>query len=121
MHSGKEALCGGGGDIVIKRGRVNIGDLLIELSLAQADFPDALELLLEVIFTKHGAVVFQTLVIHCKSLDGERLDNAGGPLAELHRSFRVHLVADGNNGGEIIVLGVVGFLVGGSYMKISNN
>jgi len=64
---------------------------------------------------------FQALVIHGKALDGEGLDDAGGPLAELHGAFRVHLVADGDDGGEVVVLGVVGFAVGGSYSKISNN
>ena len=68
-----------------------------------------------------GAVVFQALVIHRKALDGELLNDAGSPLAELDGTLGVHLVADGDDGGEVVVLGVVGFAVGGSYSKISNN
>src|SRR5690606_28723945 len=117
----KEAFGGGGGDVVIDGGRVDVGDFLVELPLAQADFPDALELLLEVLFAEDGAVVFQPLVIHRKALDREGLDNARGPLAELHGALGVHLVADGDDRGEVVVLGVVGFAVGGSYSKISNN
>jgi hypothetical protein len=75
LHSGKEALCGGGGDIVINRGRVNVGDLLIELSLAQADFPDALELLLKVFFPKDGAIILQALIIHREAFDGVFFDD----------------------------------------------
>ena len=121
LHGGEEAHGGDSGDVVVDRGGVDVGNFLVELALAQADFPDALELFLEVFFTENGAVVFQTLVIHRKALDGEGLDDAGGPLAELDGAFRVHLVADGDDGGEVVVLGVVGFTVGGSYSKISNN
>lgn len=55
------------------------------------------------------------------ALDGERLDDAGGPFAELHRPLGVDLVAHGNDGGELVVLCVVGFAVGGSYPKILDN
>jgi hypothetical protein len=35
--------------------------------------------------------------------------------------FGVDLVADGDDGGEVVVLGIVAFAVSGSYSKISNN
>jgi hypothetical protein len=57
LHGGEKALGGGGGDIVVDRGGVNVADFLVELPLAQADFPDALELFLEIFFTEDGAVV----------------------------------------------------------------
>jgi hypothetical protein len=121
LHRGKEPLRRRSGDIVVNRGGVDVGDLLVELALAQPDFPDALQLFLEVFFAEDRAVVFQALVIHRVALDGERLDDAGGPFAELHGAFGVHLVADGDDRGEVVVLGIVGFAVGGSYSKISNN
>jgi len=37
----------------------------------EAGFPDALELFFELFFAEDGALVFQTLVIHRKALDGE--------------------------------------------------
>ena len=121
LHGGKETLGRGGGDIVVDGGRVDVRDFLVKLALAQADFPNPLELLLEVFFAEDGAVVLQSLVVHRVALDGEGLDDARGPLAELDGSLGVHLVADGDDGGEVVVLGVVGFAVGGSYSKISKN
>lgn len=64
---------------------------------------------------------FQALVIHHEALHSEGFDDGRGPLAELHRTFGIDLVADGNDGGEAVVLGVVAFAVGGSYPKISDN
>ena len=55
LHGGKEALGGGGGDIVVNRGGVDVGDLLVELALRQPDLADALELLLEVLVAEDGA------------------------------------------------------------------
>lgn len=40
---------------------------------------------------------------------------------ELHRALGVPLVADCEDRLQTVVLGVVGFAVGGSYSKISNN
>jgi hypothetical protein len=107
--------------IVVHGGRVDVRDLLVELALAQTDLADALELFLEVFFAKDGAVTFQALVVHRVALDREGLDDAGGPFAELHGALGVYLVADGDDGGEVVVLGVVGFAVVGSYSKLSNN
>lgn len=71
------------------------------------------------IIGENEVVVFQALVIYCKAIDGEGLNNAGRPRAELDGTFNVHLVTDGDVGGEVVMLGVVA--VGGSYSKISNN
>lgn len=121
LHGGKETLGGLGGDVVVNRSGVDVSDFLVKLALAQADFPDALQLLFEILFGENGAGIFQALIIHREAFDGERFNDAGGPLAELHGAFGVDLVADGDDGGEVVVLGVVGFAVGGSYSKISNN
>lgn len=63
----------------------------------------------------------EALVIHREALDRVFLDHAGGPLAELDGALGVHLVAYGNDGGEVVVAGLVVFAVGGSYSKFSNN
>ena len=82
---------------------------------------DALELLLEVAIAQDGAAALQALVVHREALDGELLDDARGPFAKLHRALGVDLVPDGDDGREVVVLGVVGLAVGGSYSKFSNN
>jgi hypothetical protein len=84
---------------------------------SEADLADALELLLEVLLAQDGAAALEALVVHREALDGELLDDARGPLAELHRPLGVDLVADGDDGREVVVLGVVGLAVGGSYPK----
>ncbi len=68
-----------------------------------ASAADALELLLEVFFAEDGAVVFQALVVHREALDGEGLDDAGGPFAKLDGALGVHLVTEGDDGGEVVV------------------
>lgn len=57
----------------------------------------ALQLLFEVLIGEDGAT----------SLDGELLDDARGPLAELHRTLGVDLVAHRDDGGQAVVLGGV--------------
>ena len=43
------------------------------------------------------------------------------PFSELHRTGRVHLVANSDDGTQIIGICFVGFTVCGSYSKFSNN
>lgn len=100
---------------------IDVGDFLIELSLRQADLPNALKLLFEVLIRKDGAATFNPLIIHDIGFDGVLIDDRGGPFAKLHGSFRVDLVANCDDGRELVVLGVVSLAVGGSYSKISNN
>src|SRR5690606_37822678 len=102
-------------------GRVDVGDLLVELALREPDLADALELLLEVAIAQDRAAALEALVVHREALDGELLDDARRPLAKLHRALGVDLVADGDDGREVVVLGVVGLAVRGSYPKISDN
>ncbi len=42
-------------------------------------------------------------------LDGEFLDDPGGSLAEWHRTFSIRFVAYGDDGSQVVVLGVVGY------------
>jgi hypothetical protein len=121
LHRREEALGGLRRHVVVDRRGVDVGDLLVELALRQADLADALELLFEVAIAQDGAAALEALVVHREALDGELLDDARGPLAELHRALGVDLVADRDDGREVVVLGVVRLAVGGSYSKTSNN
>jgi hypothetical protein len=89
--------------------------------LGQANLANALELLLEVAFRQDGATAFQALIVHRVALDGELLNDGRRPLAELQGAFGIHLVAHGDDGREVVVLGVVAFAVGSSYPKFSDN
>jgi hypothetical protein len=48
---------------------------------------------------------------------GELLDDARSSLAKLYRAFGVDLVAHGDDGREVVMLGVVGLAVGGKNRK----
>lgn len=63
-----------------------------------------------------GAAAFYALIIHDIGFDGVLFDDGGGPLAELQDAFGVDLVADGDNGGELVVFAVVVFAVGGNSL-----
>ena len=58
--------------------------------------------------------MLEALVVHRIALDGERLDDPHGPFAELHRPLGIDLVAHRNDGGKLLVLGVVRFAMGAS-------
>lgn len=121
LHGGKKTLGSLCGDVVVNRRGVNVGDLLIELALREADFPYALQLLFKILLGENRAVVLQAFVIHRVALAGERLDDGVRPFAELHGALGVNLVAHCDDRGEVVVLGVVALAVGGSYPKISDN
>lgn len=94
-----------------------------DASLRTADTPTggsrALELLLEVLVARDGAAALEALAVHREAPDSELLHHARDPLAELHRALGVDLVADRDDGREVIVLGDVALTVGGSYSKTS--
>ena len=73
---------------------------------AQANFPNALQLLFKISFTKDRTIIFQALIIHRIALDVEFLNNRGRPLTELHGLFGVNFVTNGNDGSEVVVLGM---------------
>lgn len=86
--------------------------------LGQANLANALELLLEVAFRQDGATAFQALIVHRVALDGELLNDGRRPLAELQGAFGIHLVAHGDDGREVVVLGVVAFAVGKHFLQV---
>ena len=85
LHRGEEAR-----HVVVDGGGVDVGDL----ALRQPDLANALELLLGLASAHYGAAALEALVAYCEALDGELLDDAGGPLAELHRAHAGREVAD---------------------------
>ena len=89
--------------------------------MADMEIDETLQLFLEVLLGQHGAAAFQALHVHGPTLEGELLDDRRGPLPELHGALGIDLVADGDDGGEVVVTRVVGLAVGGSYPKISDN
>jgi len=121
LHGREKALGGGGASVVVDGGGVDVGDLLVELALAEPDFADALKLFLEILACQDGATVFEALVVHGKALDGEFLDHGGRPLAELDGALRVDLVADRDDGREVVVLRLIELAVSSSYPKFSDN
>ncbi len=121
LHGGKKTFGRLRRHVVVNRRGVDVGDLLVELALREANLPDALQLFFEILFREDGTAGLDALVIHHVGLDGELLDDAGGPLAELHGTLGVDLVAHGDDGGQFVMLGVVAFAIGGSYSKFSNN
>lgn len=121
LHCGEEALRGLRRHVVVNGRGVNVGDLLVELSLREANLADALELLFEILLGEHRTTGLDALIVHHVGLDGELLDDARGPLAELHRTLGIDLVAYGDDGGKAVVLGVVALAVSGSYSKFSNH
>ena len=110
-----------GRHIVIDGGCIDVGDLLVELAFGETNLPNALQLLFKILVGKDGATAFQASVIHSIALDGELLYDSGRPFAELHCTFGVYFVTNGNDSGKTVVFGVVAFSVSGSYSKISNN
>lgn len=68
--------------VVIHAGGVDVGDLLVEASLAEADLADFRQQPLEVVLAQEAAV-FHALTIQHIPLDGELTQDAGRPLAEL--------------------------------------
>ena len=107
--------------IIVNTGGIDVGDLLVKPPFRKTNLTDAFQLFLKIILCQNGAAVFQPLVIHSKAFHGKFFNDAVCPLSELHRTGRIHLIAHGNDGAQIIMIGVVGFAVRSSYSKFSNN
>ena len=65
--------------------------------------------------------LFQALHVHCPALNGMVFHDLTRPFAELHGTLIIGLEADGNDGLQVIVLGVVSFSIRGSYSVFLNN
>lgn len=102
LDSGEEALGGGGVLVVVDAGGVDVGDLLVEATLGQADLTDLVEQALEVVLAQEGAVLHAPAVDDVAA-DGEVAQHAGGPLSELGSTHRVDSVAHRDDGVEIVV------------------
>ena len=113
LHGGEEPLGGRGGRVVVQRGGVDVGDLLVELALGQPDFPDLFQLAFKELI-RQVAAVFEAFHIHGPALDGVVLDDLVGPLAELHGALVLDLEADGDDGLQAVVLDLVVLAIGGS-------
>jgi hypothetical protein len=103
LHGGKETFRRRGGRVVVKRGGVDVRDLLVEFPLGEPDFPNLLELALEKLVCQRPSV-FEALGIHRPSLDGVIFDDLVRPLAELHGPLVLDLEAHGDDRLQVVVL-----------------
>ena len=90
--------------VVVKRGCVNVGNLLVELALGCADFPNFFQLPFEEFIRQNAAATLQALRIHDPPLNRVILDDLAGPFAELHRTFVFNLEAHGDDGLQTVVI-----------------
>ena len=90
--------------VVVERGRVDVGDLLVELPLGCADFPNFFQLPLEEFIRQNAAATLQALRIHDPPLNRVILDNLVGPLAELYGAFVFNLESHGDDGLQAVVI-----------------
>jgi hypothetical protein len=82
LHGGKEAFGGGGRDIVVDGGGVDVCDFLVEFALAEPDFANALELLFEVFFPRmvpsffrRSSSIAKPLMVNCSMMPVAHLRN----------------------------------------------
>ena len=121
LHRGKKLLRHRRVRLIIHRQRINIRELLVKPPLAGADFPDALQQLVEIILAERLFAPLQPLVVHHETLDDEFPERLRGPDAELRGLKTVHPVAHGDDGVEIVITGGIIFAVGGSCFQNGNN
>ena len=119
LYLGKELLSCLRGSVIIKRCRINVCYLLIKPTLGQTDFSNLLKQTVEVFYCKHGATIFQTLIIHDPAFDGVVLHDTIGPLAKLHCSLIIHFKADCDNHLKIIVLCITSHLTRTFFLNYS--
>jgi hypothetical protein len=89
--------------VVIHGGGIDVGDFLVKSPLRKADLADFLQQALEIILAEERAV-FHALAVHHVTAQRVVPQHSGGPLAEGSGALRVHPVADGNDGIEVVVL-----------------
>ena len=95
--------------IVIQRGGIDVGDLLVEPALRHPDLPDLFQQVVEIFFREYAAALLQAVAVHGPALNCIVLDNGVGPLAELNRPVVVDLEAHSDDGLQIVVVRVVLF------------
>ena len=102
LDGGEEALGGGCVLVVVDAGGVDIGDLLVEAAIGQADLADLVEQALEVVLAEEGAVL-HVPAVDDPAADGEVAQHAGVPPAEPGGAHRIDAVAHRNDGVEVVV------------------
>jgi len=104
--------------------REDLPHLQVDPALAGADIANPLEQLIEVVGDAGTGRVLEPLIVQGKALQ-EILAQAGGsPLAELGAAWAPDAVADGENGGEAVVLDVAGNLprpLGSNYPEFPDS
>ena len=82
--------------IIIKCGRIQIRDLLIELALRQSNLPNLLQLPIKVFICEHMSF-FQAFLIHGPALDGMVFHDLPRPFAKLHRTGIIDLKSNSDD------------------------
>lgn len=99
----KETLGHLGPGIVVDAGGVNVCDLLVEEPFGQTNVANACEQFVEV-FVAEGSPRLNTFVVESEAFDEEFGKPWGGPLSKGRAARRPNLVADGENGFQVVVI-----------------
>ena len=111
LHGGEEAPGRRGVTVVVDAGGVDVGDLLVEAPLGQADLADLLQQALEVVLAQEAAVLHARPVDDVAP-DGKVAQHLSGPLAELSGPHRVDPVTNRDDGIEVVVVDAARHLPG---------
>lgn len=114
LHGCKKAFGRRGRCVVIQRGGVDVGDLLVELALRKSDFPDFFQLALKEFVRQDAAAAFEAIHIHRPTLNRVILHDSIGPLAKLYGAFVFDFEANGDDRLKVIVLNLIAFAIGSS-------
>ena len=121
LHEGIKGFCGLTVFVVVIAALLeHVGDLLIGSALAGADLPDALQQLIEVILAE-GAAILHHFVVEDEALLDVLFERFRRPLTEAGGLFGVDPVAHGNDGVEIVVLGLIVLPICGSCRDFLGN
>ena len=102
------------GFVVVDGSSIEIGDLLVELALAQPDFPYLLKQMIEILVGNRRPVL-EPLVIHHPAFDRVLRDDLVSPLPEGYGLLVVYLEAQCDYYSQIIVVDAVILAIIGSY------
>lgn len=92
---------------LVHRGRVDVGDFLVEPPLTGADFANLGQQVVVILRAQKRAVLEPLLVQHIAP-EGEGAQHSDGPLTELDGASRVHPETDRDDGVEVIMIHVAG-------------
>ena len=103
LHRLEELLRQLGVAVVIDAGRVDVGDLLIEETLAGANVANPRQQFVEIVLPER-APGLDALIVQREPFYQQFAEPGRGPLPELGTARRPHAVADGQNHVEVVVL-----------------